>query len=443
MRLPGITLLIFVSVPIFVFADELDLAEGARLNGVIKAISPEGIITADLEIAGEPVDLHADKVKRVRFAQSHRKFDHDTMLTLVNGDRLPCDLKAISETDITVTTGYAGSLTVPRKVVSTVQLGMRPRKTIYAGPKNLKHWTVDDNWHFQEDSLISDGRGSISREFEDIPESYSLSFRLKWSDKPMFKVYFASDGNTVSGGKHDRYYLQVGTAGIEIKRQSSGRTNYHSMITVDRSNESFENQQAHFEVRFDHRQRRMMLYIDGLLEGQAADPLTSIPKGKTVILQSDDANAEAHRVSEIVIREWDAAGERHRSEDRGEFGDDALINNKGERWGGRLLRSIKSSNSIILLFKSPLSPDALNIPVEEVSTLFFKESENDQSTLTPLVLGLSGSGSIGALACTFDSDEVHLTNPLLGQLTLSRDAVKLLQRRDLTEDEEGESNSEE
>ncbi|MFC7338799.1 hypothetical protein ACFQY0_16505 [Haloferula chungangensis] len=419
--------------PQLILADVLELQDGGKLSGSILSISPDGVITADLEISDSPVGIHADKVKDVSFLKPSRKFDHDTMLTLINGDRLPCDIVSISDTQLAVTTDYAGDLAIPRKIVATAQLGIRPRKTIYSGPENLVNWNIEDNWHFEDGSMVSDGRGSIARNFPTLPDSFSLSFRLKWADKPMLKVFFASDTPASSGGKHDRYFLQIGTAGMEIKRQSSGRNPYHSLITVNRNHDSFAEREARFEIRVDNRQRRLLLYIDGQLEGQAADPLPVIPDGKIVILHSDSSEAEAHRVSDIILREWDASGERHRSEDRGDFGEDALINNKGERYGGRIISSkTDHRGKLSILFKTPFAEDTSTIPTAEISTLFFAEIENaTENSATPLIIGLAGAGTLGAHACTFGPDHVHLTHPLLGDMKLSRDAVNQLQRREI------------
>ncbi|MGB6221787.1 hypothetical protein [Haloferula sp.] len=420
-------------------ADELDLTGGGRLTGVVRSISADGIIKADLQIAEAPVEIQADRVTQVRFSKGLRTLNHDTLLTLINGDRLPCDITAISESDITVSTDYADSLTVPRKFITNAQLGIRPRKTIYSGPANLKHWVVENNWHYEDGAMVSDGRGSISREFDKLPDSYSLSFRLTWAEKPMFKAYFSSANTNAMGSKHDRYCLQVGATMVELSRQSSGNTTSHSLITVNRNYNSFDDREAQFEIRIDHHRKRIMLYIDGQLEGQAADPLPKIPAGKIVVLQSETSDAEAHRVSEIKLMEWDAAGERHRSEDRGETGEDALINNKGERIGGDLLGSSGVGNDMIILIKSPFAPEALEIPAPEVSTLFFKEAEPIEPDSTPLILGLTGAGSLGATDCTFGGESVDLNHPLLGRLSITRDVIKLLQRREWPEDLETRS----
>jgi len=444
MRALPYILSLVIAGPTTVRADTLELQGGGKLNGTIKSITPEGVITADLEISETPVSIHANKVTEVNFGNSSAKFDHDTMLTLINGDRIPCDLLSISDSDLTVATDYAGELKIPRKILTTAQLGIRPRKTIYSGPKNLINWNVEDNWHFEDGSMISDGRGSIARNFPLLPDSFSLSFRLKWADRPMFKIYFSSETPATTGGKHDRYFLQVTTAGMEIKRQSSGRNPYHSLITVNRSHDSFADHEARFDIRIDNRQRRILLYIDGQLEGQAADPLPVIPEGKIVILQSDSSDAEAHRVSDIILREWDASGERHRSEDRGDLVEDALINNKGERYGGRLLGSKGSKKELTILFKNPHAKDAFEIPATDISTLFFAKGEAEEESPTSLSLGLAGTGSLVAQSCTFGPDQVSLTHPLLGPMKLDRDVVKQLRRREISDlvDEDEPSNTE-
>ncbi|MEM9238242.1 MAG: hypothetical protein AAGB14_15830, partial [Verrucomicrobiota bacterium] len=294
-------------------ADELELADGGLLSGSVVSISPDGVITAQLAISKGVAEIHADKMKRVRFGKAGRKSDHDAILTITNGDRLPCDILGITAEDLMVRTDFAGDLTIPRTMVETAEMGIRPRKTIYHGPENLAGWKVGDNWHYEDGSLVSDGRGSVSREFEKLPDSYSLGFNLAWGGRPNFQVFFSSQTTASSGGKHDRYYLQFGPAGMEIKRQSSGRTGYHSLLVVNRSSETFPDREARIEIRLDHRQRMLFLYVDGQLEGQAPDPLESAPTGKIVLFQSNASEAEAHRVSDIRLREWDAAGDRHKS----------------------------------------------------------------------------------------------------------------------------------
>ena len=90
--------------------------------------------------------------------------------------------------------------------------------------------------------------------------------------------FFSSESPKTSSGRNDRYYLQIGSAGIDVRRQTTSKNGHHSLIKIDRSPESFSGKEASFEIRFDHRQRRLMLYIDNQLQGQASDPLDVAPE---------------------------------------------------------------------------------------------------------------------------------------------------------------------
>lgn len=445
MRGPSIILILLAAITPSLRADEVKLSDGGILTGKVMAIAADGKIAVDLPIAEHPLQLRADHVRRVEFSGTNQeRFEHDARLTLINGDTLPCDIISIDEQMLSVFTSFAGPLEVPRNVVTTAQLGIRPHQLVYQGPENLEDWKVEENWHYQDGTLTSDGRGSISRSFDELPESFSFRFDVSWVARPNLQVYFCSDTTNSGGGKINRYYLQMGSAGIEIKRQSStGKTPYQTIALISRMPESFKNRHVNIEIRVDHRRRMLMLFLDGELEGRFQDPLPDPPVGKTIVFQSNVSNSEGHRISKIKLHQWDPTSERHKSEDRGDSKTDSLIDNEGQRFAGSLVATQGEGEELVVLFKNPHNPDALAIPMTSISTVFFSTSAAPAQAQPPLLLSLSDSGSLGAEVCTFSADEVELTHSLLGPMRIKRSTVKTLERREIPTEEEPETETEE
>ncbi|BCX49729.1 hypothetical protein HAHE_36370 [Haloferula helveola] len=418
------------------FADQLTVTDGGTLTGEVLSMGTDGVLSMRAAVAKDPVRIRAESVRKVAFASASSKpGDHDAKVTLTNGDVIPCDLTGVDDKRLTVSTPFAGLLEIDRKFVSHVQLGIRPRRLIYSGVGKLDDWSASDDWRIDDGKLIASGRGSIGRDYGELPDSFALSFLLEWTRRPNFKVYFCSEDTSAGGGKHDRYYLQFASAGFELKRQSSGKTTYHTLGMVNRAPEAFPDDKVTVDLRIDRASKMILLYLNGELEGRFPDRLDDVPQGRCVAFLSSGSGDDHLSVSQIDFREWDSAGDRHKSEERGEKDVDAVIDHDGQRFSGKLLRAAEKDSRGIFLFKSPHFPQPLEIPADRVSTLFFAKG-GDEPPSSPLVFGLNASGTLSASGCRFDGDTMNLIHPLLGEIAVSREAVESLDRREEPETEE-------
>lgn len=412
-------------------ADQVSLLDGGRLSGEVVSMSSEGSLILDSTLAAAALEIRPEQIRRVDFKQaSGRLADHDARLLLVNDDILPCDLLGIDEKQIQVRTSFAGELTIPRQVVKRLQLGIRPHRPIVSGIGDSGKWFITNkDWSVNGNELVSSGSGIAGQDVPQLGDSFSLSFLLKWQQRPTFKVFFCSDPEKGSGGELDRYYLQFNAEGLELKRQSSGRTSYHGLGVINRTPDTFSNRQVRIEFRVDRRARMILLYLDGELEGRFPDQLETAPQANGFVFESSTQAAAAHSVSEFEIREWDASGDRHQSEDRGDETTDAVIDHDGQRFSGSLLATARNDERAVVLFQSPHLDQPLTIPTDRISTIFLANPAAGPDP-SELYFGLGGNGRISASNGRFDQTQIQLDHPLLGKLTLDRSAAASLERRE-------------
>lgn len=410
-------------------ADEVTLSDGSRLSGTVTALDAAGQVLLDSELAFEPFQLRAERIRKVDFAASGKSADlHDTLVTLLNGDSLPGDLLGIDADTLTLATPFAGELRIPRQAVGTVQLGVRPRKVVYRGPGDGSGWSIKNGWSAESGRFVSDGSGTLSRNFE-VPGSFALSFRIAWRGNPNLQVYFAADSLETTG-KADRYYLQFGGSGIELKRQQSNDGHpYLSMASIPGEPSDYPDRDLEVELRVDRKLGLVHLYLDGQYEGRFADPVKTPPSGQGIMFRSNLGGGENQILDAIEVREWDASSDRHRGEERGDETRDVVITRSSDRGTGAILGFSPGPEGGIIRYQGPHHPDPVDLPVAEVSTLFFaRPNAAPGIARPPLVLGLRGRGSLGVSACTFATDAIHAKHPLLGELSLRRDSVARLER---------------
>ena len=85
-----------------------------------------------------------------------------------------------------------------------------------------------------------------------------------------------------------------------------------------------------------------------------------------------------------------------------------------------------------LRYKGPHHPEPVELPLSEISTMFFARPDDGTSpaiAAPPLTLGFRGRGSLGVSGCTFNGEQIVAKHPLLGDLEIRRDAVASLQRK--------------
>jgi hypothetical protein len=416
-------------------ADDLTVLGGGRLTGTLRSINEAGVVELASALAPEPVLLEPGSVEKIDFSSSGPVVEPPTALVeLVNGDRLPVSVEALDQNKLTVISPDAGSLEIPRAALKSLQLGISQFRQVYAGPRNLEEWTLNDsedkNWTFENGGLIANGPATASLTLP-LPQRFVLRFTLKWQAKqaPGFLIYFA-DPLKPKDEASDRYYLQFGSAGVEIKREASHGRRYNTIVQLNRSPNQYPDHQLRVEVRVDRKNSRLQLLLNGEPEGEALDPLPTVPDGSGIALTCSPSNGNSQEIRGIEVLELDNSRSRQLAEDRGNPQSDSLISREDDRWDGLLMDILKTGDGQVCRFKSGDKLELLEIPAADVATVFFAAhaAENPDAATHPFALHLRWGGTLQVTSCQFSNDAVAATHPLLGPLSLRRDGIVSLQR---------------
>lgn len=419
------------------FADDLTLAAGnARLSGTVRSIHPDGVVELASPLSPEPLRLKDGSVNKVEFSTTPAAAETpDAVVELANGDLLPATIEGLDSRALTVTSPDAGRIEIPRAALSSIQLGVRDHKLVYSGPRNIEEWSGIDgplkNLTFDGGRLVANGQATAARKIN-LPRNFILRFTLAWQARqmPNFQVYFA-DPLKPRGEPSDRYYVQFGGAGLEIKREASQGKRYNTIAQLNRTPNLYPDRELKVELHVNRATSRIQLFLNDEPEGTWEDPIPSIPSGDAIAIVCNASNGNPQDIRNVQILELDDSRVRHRTEDRGDAAQDSLISREDDRWGGSLTEIRRNESGPVFVFKSDFQAEPLEIPAAHVSTVFFAKpaGEAGEAADARHFLRLRGEGGLKVTSCRFDGDAVTASHPLLGEIRLARSGIISLERR--------------
>jgi hypothetical protein len=417
-------------------ADDLTLSGGvARLSGSVVSINEAGVVELATELAAKPLLLRDGVVEKIVFSSRNNQSEPPgTLIELGNGDLLPATIERLDKQRLGVVSPDIGRLDIPRETIRSIQTGIRRRKVVFEGPDNLDEWTITDdarkNLTLENGVISANGPASFSSKLA-LPRQFILRFELIWQERqtPNFQVYFA-DPLLAKGEAADRYYMQFGGAGLEIKRESSRGKRYNTIVILNRTRDQFPDNRMRVEMRINRDTARMELLIDGETEGEFADPIADIPDGSGIAFVSNSSNGVLQQFRGIEVLEFDDSRARHRAEDRGDAGRDSLISREDDRWSGDLTEIRPSSKGLVFVFKTDFQDAPMEIPEADVSTVFLADAKTTKTEQAshPFVIRLPGYGSLRVASCRIGGDKITAVHPLLGPLSIRRDGITSIER---------------
>jgi len=418
-------------------ADEIQLMNGGKLTGNVISIHENGAIRMDSPLAIEPLSLVGEAVKKIDFHSTKSTQSHsNTRFELLNRDFLIGSLIDYSrETGARIHADGVGEIQLPPSSLRFMALDTRPMEVLYDGPDDLTNWTSigrrgKQNWQFERNRLSATSNGQIGRMLE-LPERYVLRIKVRWEGIPNFQLGF-SDPLEDSQERIDRYYLQFGRAGMEIKRESKSGKRYHTVGVLNRTPDQFNNREMEIELRVDLRESVIHLAINGQQEGRFMDPFGSPMAGGGISLTSNAGPSQKLDVLQLVVESWHE--EFHKlptPRQRPTEPLDLLMMRDGDSFGGELLSITPHDDGLRFRMKVGFRDEPIEILGEDVSMVGFAADAPDDSEppINPgFVLQLQDRGRLSVTRSFFEAGEVRAAHPVLGDLTIPRNTVSSLQR---------------
>ncbi|MCX6845210.1 MAG: hypothetical protein NTU84_01350 [Verrucomicrobia bacterium] len=427
-------------------ADVVTLTSGAeRLTGELRSIRDDGVLELQSELSHELLRVRGAMVEKVELAVGAEDSEPPAVrVELTNGDVIPCAIVEMDGRGILVDSPVLGNLRIERRHLAAMQFGIHSRKVVYEGPRDGGEWAHPDDddstWSFEDGALVAEGQASASRDVK-LPENFNLKFELEWERNamPSLQVYFC-DPLVAAGERCDRYYLQYGSAGLELKRESATGKRYTTIAFVNRMPSEFPDRKLRVELQVDRRDSSLRLMLDDKAEGEFRDPVGSVPTGGGMFLVSQASDGVVQSLRGIAVRESDATPQWHRAERGAGVNRDSLISRKDERWTGELVGIATTNTGRVLSFKSDFGDKLVELPEADISTVLFPQLA-DAAAPAPEVsylLRVAGGGVLHIASCRFAEDVAIVNHPLLGPLKLERKQLRVIEKAVPMENKAGE-----
>lgn len=417
-------------------ADVVTLTSGAeRLTGVLRSIGDDGVAELESELSHERLRLRGAMIEKVEFdAVAQEPEVPSARIELINGDVIPCSVLEMDGNQVLAESPVLGKLRIERRHLAAMHFGIHAPKLVYAGPNDSAEWPRMDEensgWNFAKGELVAEGRAFSSRDIG-FPERFEMNFEMEWerNKMPSLQVYFC-DPLVAMGERCDRYYLQYGSAGLELKRESAKDRRYTTIAFVNRLPGECADRKLRVGLQVDRRNSILRLMLDGKHEGEFKDPVGSVPTGGGMALVSQAPDGVVQWLRGIEVRESDVAPQRQDAERRHMEDRESLITRKGERWTGELLGMSTKGDARVMKFRSQFATEPLELPEADVLSVFFPQpSETETSSSKVLyLLTYAGDGKLRIASCHFAADAATMDHPLLGSLKLGRNSLRFIER---------------
>ena len=406
-----------------------------KLSGTVRSINEVGVVELASLLSPEPLMVKGDAVESVNFGDKPVLAKPPTaVVELVNGDNLPVFIESLDEKALTVMSPEAGHLVIPREHVKSMQVGVLDHKVIYAGPRSIEEWTSPEKtkkWNYGQNSFSTRTEAVASKKFN-LPQQFVLCFSLRWEARqiPNYVIYFA-DPLGQTGMPTDRYFLQFGGAGLEIKRESTKGSHYKSLLLLNRTPNQYPNNQLKVEIWVDRKNSRLKLLLNGEPEGEVIDPSPGAPTGSGITLVCNRSGGGGNQeIRNIEILDNDNFLNRKGLESSSARKNDSLVSKEDDHWSGHLVDICPTSEGLMFHFKSDFQKEPLEISGSEVSSVWLATGSGGESDSksAPHVIRLRGRGTLHVTSCSIGQDAASAVHPLLGPLKLNREGIVALEK---------------
>ena len=418
-------------------ADVITLKNGNIISGRVENSGAPGVISLKHSDAKKALQIRETAIKTIDFGAKRKPLPgHNENILLSNGDYFPCQIQSIDEKQITFSSSYMGTHTIPRELVTAIKFNNSAKNTLYAGPgKNLSDWKIlnsklKDAWTLKNKVLGCDKIATIAKNITGLPDNYALEMDLEWTAKsPRLKIYFSNSSSDLRK-KPDGYYLAINSRGLEITRYVKGRSLSLGHAFPDK--EIFKNKKISISLYVNRNTHTITLYIDGQEIKQFKDPSTP-PAGSIIILAPSPMTGTKTLFKNITVSTWNGGKILTNNKTAASAkNNDVLTDSDGNTMTGTLLNIKKTNDNLVAAFDIAFARKPIQIDSKKILQINLKKpaAAVKQAKKLPFTARLILGGSLSFEQSQLQNGHFNLVHSILGKIQISQDVVTRIAARE-------------
>lgn len=418
----------------------------------------EGLIWKTAQ-SDQPITFKTGNLRKVVFNQglSRQPFVHSSLLTLSNGDILPCSISTITEDSIHVHTDFSSDLVISREYVKSCVLNPLGQQILYQGPYLEENWEMSAmpnaqiqtqqemppaTWEFGSFGWYNRGdMGALFlRDFK-LPQAFRLQYITESPRHSNIALIIHADLNKTelpnnaeeanqrlnSAERITALFgsclaIKLGSHNATLTAYSvseNGESSYTNITAVNgRSNitPQFGSNQTEIELRVNRTKQVIALYYGQQLVSQwSLKGIDHLPNGQTFgFLAHYGGDNYLTRVSDIAIAPWNGIFDSAPSLES-ETQDVVMLSNGKDRFAGNIKSLVDQQLTLDGTYAEMVIPrnelQSLNFATDEVTAL----SNNGEKSV---IFQFSGTGFLSATPQSSEGQKIQVNHPILGNISL-------------------------
>jgi len=416
--------------------DTLETDHGDTISGTVESLE-HGTIVFKSPMSPQALQIKASALKHLTFPHTKKSSPYHTeILTLINGDTLPCHVSSLDQNQLSVTTGYAGSLNVDRSKIQALRFGIISEEILFIGNEPPEKWTdMDGSWTMNGHQSY-EGKGHLAQQLT-LPDKVRYQYDLRWQTTPNFAFRFFAENNSAAS-KQNTYELIFNSEGLEIRRYPDNTRSALDVVSLSKADIQQGQKQKksiNIDLRADKSEGLISLYLDSKFMGTWHDPVGPTD-GNYIIFNNRSDQKTNCIISNIAITSRIGSIET-RFHDKGATAakNDLLTDSEGDNILGKLIEIQPDGiNKRVVVFKQKhaqdsQAQDSLRIPEHRIGSLLFAKKENPALSLGfSHVIHLNNGGKLKINKPRITGDQLTATHPILGPLNVSRTSIESLSK---------------
>lgn len=469
--------------------DLLRFVNDDQLRGTFLGMKDGPLVVWQHPDLSEPADFKTPRLRQIvlRGGRPSKPLGTLSHLGLVNGDRIPGVVTAMTADSVTLDTGYAGELKIPRNQMAMLAPNPLGGQVHYHGPFNEEEWKMvhpaypeglpsapapslpeakdaadaPSRWNFTGASWSWDherGGTALVRE-SSMPELAQLRFDIAWKNRLNLAVAFHSDFFHSPAVEHaegankpqvrdamesaslpllfgNSYVLHLFNNYLTLmktKVDAEGKISFdrdHRNNTVVRLGDAGR---ATVEIRSNRRSGEIALFINGEFAAQwnGIETNADEPEEKNEVAMKGSGFGfiiqgvdSPVRISDIIVCEWNGMPDSARSLQSADQ-DVVLMCNGTDRYAGSV-KEMDQTGKIMFEGKH----GQFRFPLKDVAEIRFARNPQAAASEAPenqMLVRLGPLGLISGQPLAAPSGTMSMLHPIVGELNVSTEHISMIE----------------